>query len=165
MGKIVTLGEVVADVYRERSPSEVEQPFTARPGGAPANVAVAAARLGVESGFIGRLGDDLFGDFILHALAASGVDAGLSLLAVVSYQLISTYLPALPGIASYVSLRRRMKGWPPVGPDQGRLARTAVATPVTLSGTPSSNAFAASAKLMSIASTFFDASDLSRAES
>ena len=74
MGKIVTLGEVVADVYRERSPSEVEQPFTARPGGAPANVAVAAARLGVESGFIGRVGDDLFGDFILHALAASGVD-------------------------------------------------------------------------------------------
>jgi fructokinase len=74
VGKIVTLGEVVADVYRERSPSEVEQPFTARPGGAPANVAVAAARLGVESGFIGRVGDDLFGDFILHALAASGVD-------------------------------------------------------------------------------------------
>ena len=74
MGRIVTLGEVVADVYRERSPSEVEQPFTARPGGAPANVAVAAARLGVGSGFIGRVGDDLFGDFILNALAASGVD-------------------------------------------------------------------------------------------
>ncbi|HEY6778650.1 MAG TPA: lysylphosphatidylglycerol synthase transmembrane domain-containing protein [Thermoleophilaceae bacterium] len=63
---------------------------------------------------------------MVGALAASGVDAGLSLLAVVSYQLISTYLPALPGIASYVSLRRRMKGWPPVGPDQGRVARTAV---------------------------------------
>ena len=74
MGKIVTLGEVVADVYRERSASEVELPFTARPGGAPANVAVAAARLGVESGFVGRLGDDLFGDFILQALGASGVD-------------------------------------------------------------------------------------------
>ena len=74
MGKIVTLGEVVADVYRERSPSAVELPFTARPGGAPANVAVAAARLGAESGFIGRVGDDLFGDFILDALDASGVD-------------------------------------------------------------------------------------------
>src|SRR5262245_60158694 len=36
--------------------------------------------------------------------------------------------------------------------------RTAVATPVTLSGTPSSNAFAASAKLMSMASTFLAAS-------
>ncbi len=74
MGKIVTLGEVVADVYKEDAPSPVERPFTARPGGAPANVAVAAARLGVEAGFIGRLGDDLFGDFILEALDASGVD-------------------------------------------------------------------------------------------
>jgi fructokinase len=74
MGKIVTLGEVVADVYRESAPSAVELPFTARPGGAPANVAVAAARLGAESGFVGRLGDDLFGDFILEALDASGVD-------------------------------------------------------------------------------------------
>jgi uncharacterized membrane protein YbhN (UPF0104 family) len=63
---------------------------------------------------------------MVGALAASGVDAGLSLLAVVSYQLISTYLPALPGLASYVILRRRMKGWPPAGPDQPRLARTAV---------------------------------------
>lgn len=74
MGKIVTLGEVVADVYRETAPSDVELPFTARPGGAPANVAVAAARLGAQSGFIGRLGDDLFGDFILVALEAVGVD-------------------------------------------------------------------------------------------
>ena len=74
MGKIVTLGEVVADVYREDAPSDVELPFTARPGGAPANVAVAAARLGAEAGFIGRLGDDLFGDFILEALESVGVD-------------------------------------------------------------------------------------------
>ena len=75
MGKIVTLGEVVADVYREVMPSEVELPFTARPGGAPANVAVATARLGAEAAFIGRLGDDLFGDFILRALEAVGVDS------------------------------------------------------------------------------------------
>ena len=79
MGRIVTLGEVVADVYRERSSSEVELPFTARPGGAPANVAVAAARLGVESAFVGRLGDDLFGEFILAALDASGVDTSAAL--------------------------------------------------------------------------------------
>jgi fructokinase len=72
--KIVTLGEVVADVYRERTSSELELPFTARPGGAPANVAVAAARLGVRAEFIGRLGDDLLGDFILRALDASGVE-------------------------------------------------------------------------------------------
>ena len=74
MGKIVTLGEVVADVYQEQTPSEVELQFTARPGGAPANVAVAVAKLGAQASFVGRLGDDLFGEFILRALHAVGVE-------------------------------------------------------------------------------------------
>jgi fructokinase len=74
LGKIVTLGEVVSDIYRDESESEVELPFTARPGGAPANVAVAAARLGSEAAFIGSVGEDLFGDFILRALEAEDVD-------------------------------------------------------------------------------------------
>lgn len=73
MTKIVSLGEVVADIYRGESQVEVEMPFTARPGGAPANVAVAAARLGGETAFIGSVGKDLFGDFILQALEAEGV--------------------------------------------------------------------------------------------
>ena len=38
MGKIVTLGEVVADVYEEHTPSEVELQFTVRPGGDDAQV-------------------------------------------------------------------------------------------------------------------------------
>ena len=70
----MTLGEVVSDIYRGESESEVELPFAARPGGAPANVAVAAARLGSEAAFIGSVGEDLFGDFILRALEAEGVD-------------------------------------------------------------------------------------------
>jgi fructokinase len=74
LGKIVALGEVVADIYRDESQSAVELPFTARPGGAPANVAVGAARLGSEAAFIGSVGEDLFGDFILQALEAEEVD-------------------------------------------------------------------------------------------
>jgi len=74
LGKIVALGEVVADIYRDQSRSEIELPFTARPGGAPANVAVAAARLGEGAAFAGSVGKDLFGDFILRALEAEGVD-------------------------------------------------------------------------------------------
>ncbi len=70
----MALGEVVADIYRDESASEIELPFTARPGGAPANVAVAAARLGQEAAFAGSVGEDLFGDFILRALEAEGVD-------------------------------------------------------------------------------------------
>jgi fructokinase len=73
LGRIVTIGEVVADIYRDESSSAVELPFTARPGGAPANVAVAAARLGEEAAFAGSVGRDLFGDFILRALEAEGV--------------------------------------------------------------------------------------------
>ena len=74
MGKIVALGEVVSDIYRGEEISDVEMGFVARPGGAPANVAVAAARLGSESSFVGSVGDDLFGDFILRALESEGVD-------------------------------------------------------------------------------------------
>ena len=76
MGKIVALGEVVADIYRGEGDSSVALPFTARPGGAPANVAVAASRLGAEAAFVGSVGDDLFGDFILNALESEGVDTG-----------------------------------------------------------------------------------------
>ncbi|MGB3634919.1 MAG: carbohydrate kinase [Rubrobacteraceae bacterium] len=76
MGKIVALGEVVADIYRGEGDSSVEMLFTARPGGAPANVAVAASRLGAEAAFVGSVGDDLFGNFILDALEAEGVDTG-----------------------------------------------------------------------------------------
>jgi uncharacterized membrane protein YbhN (UPF0104 family) len=48
---------------------------------------------------------------MVGAFAASGVDAGLALVAVIAYQLFCTYLPALPGLLSYVDLRRRMRGW------------------------------------------------------
>ena len=54
----------------------MEMPFIARPGGAPANVAVAASRLGTEAAFVGSVGEDLFGDFILKALESEGVETG-----------------------------------------------------------------------------------------
>jgi fructokinase len=74
LGRIVTLGEVVSDIYRGEELSDVELGFVARPGGAPANVAVAASRLGSGAAFVGSVGEDLFGDFILRALEAEGVD-------------------------------------------------------------------------------------------
>ncbi len=74
MGKIVTLGEVVSDIYRGEEISDVELGLVARPGGAPANVAVAASRLGAEAVFVGGVGQDLFGDFILRALESEGVE-------------------------------------------------------------------------------------------
>jgi sugar/nucleoside kinase (ribokinase family) len=76
LGKIVALGEVVADIYRGEPISDVELGFVARPGGAPANVAVAASRLGSAAAFVGSVGEDLFGDFILGALESEGVETG-----------------------------------------------------------------------------------------
>jgi fructokinase len=76
LGKIVALGEVVSDIYRGESLSDVELGLVARPGGAPANVAVAASRLGSGATFVGSVGEDLFGDFILRALQSEGVETG-----------------------------------------------------------------------------------------
>lgn len=43
-------------------------------GGAPANVAVGVARLGVPAAFIGQVGADPFGDFLASTLAEEGVN-------------------------------------------------------------------------------------------
>jgi fructokinase len=73
---IVTLGELLIDMFpgeAGRHIGEVES-FTPKPGGAPANVAVAAARLGASSAFIGKVGDDLFGHYLKTKLEEEGVD-------------------------------------------------------------------------------------------
>ncbi|MGI9232098.1 MAG: carbohydrate kinase family protein [Woeseiaceae bacterium] len=48
--------------------------FRQFPGGAPANVAVAFARLGGEARFAGQVGGDIFGRFLEDALAHYGVN-------------------------------------------------------------------------------------------
>jgi fructokinase len=56
-----------------RSLAEVSA-FYPKPGGAPANVAVAAARLGAQSAFIGKVGDEAFGRHLADLLANEGVE-------------------------------------------------------------------------------------------
>jgi sugar/nucleoside kinase (ribokinase family) len=73
---IVCLGEVLIDMF----PAEIGRrlvevtAFHPKPGGAPANVAVAAHRLGARSAFIGKVGDDAFGRFLIDTLRAEGVE-------------------------------------------------------------------------------------------
>jgi sugar/nucleoside kinase (ribokinase family) len=73
---IVTLGELLIDMF----PAEIGRrlvdvsAFNPKPGGAPANVAVAAKRLGYSSAFIGKVGDDAFGHFLVETLAGEGVE-------------------------------------------------------------------------------------------
>ena len=76
MANVICLGELLIDfcaVEPDVSLSEAKT-FTKAPGGAPANVAVATARLGLEAGFIGAVGNDPFGQFLADVLIASGVD-------------------------------------------------------------------------------------------
>jgi fructokinase len=48
--------------------------FDGRPGGSPANVAVAAARLGLSTRFVGGLSTDRWGTVLAEHLEAAGVD-------------------------------------------------------------------------------------------
>ena len=48
--------------------------FIKKPGGAPANVAAAVARLGNEAFFIGKLGEDAFGDYLLDTMNGVGIN-------------------------------------------------------------------------------------------
>ena len=72
---ILCFGEALIDFHSEgRDECGFPRSFVPYAGGAPANVAVAAARLGGESAFAGMLGNDLFGDFLLDSLQRAGVD-------------------------------------------------------------------------------------------
>ena len=71
---IAALGEVLIDMTQSGEDSLGNRIFTAYPGGAPANVAVAAARLGAKSGFIGKVGKDSFGRNLSEILNKEGVD-------------------------------------------------------------------------------------------
>lgn len=70
---VVCFGEALVDLLEERSPSGAAPRFVQHAGGAPANVAVAVARLGGVAAFIGMLGRDPFGDFLLHEMQAANV--------------------------------------------------------------------------------------------
>lgn len=53
--------------------------YTARPGGSPANTAVALARLGSEVLLLARLSGDVFGQQLREHLARNGVDLSLAI--------------------------------------------------------------------------------------
>ena len=69
MKKIWVLGDAVVDLLPDG-----EGRLLQCPGGAPANVAVGVARLGGNSAFIGRVGDDPFGRFMYQILADEKVE-------------------------------------------------------------------------------------------
>ncbi|MFC7156291.1 carbohydrate kinase family protein [Halomarina halobia] len=72
--RVLVAGETLVDLLPERSgPLDRVERFVRRPGGAPANVAVALARLDEVPWFWTRLATDPLGDFLGRTLDAEGI--------------------------------------------------------------------------------------------
>lgn len=73
--KLYTLGELLIDFLpvSHLEDASLKQAFTPVAGGAPANVAASVCKLGIPSYFIGKVGEDIFGTFLLDTLKSLGV--------------------------------------------------------------------------------------------
>jgi len=73
---LITIGRVSVDLYGQQIASRLEDvtTFAKAIGGCPANVAVGAARLGLKSALITRVGDEPMGRFVQEQLVREGVD-------------------------------------------------------------------------------------------
>lgn len=76
MPDVIAFGELLIDfVPTVSNVSLIDAPsFKKAPGGAPANVAVGLSRLGISAGFMGKVGDDAFGQFLVNVLEENQVD-------------------------------------------------------------------------------------------
>src|SRR6187551_798775 len=75
MRPILCFGEALIDfLARPGDTPDAPRAFLQFAGGAPANVAVAVARLGGDARFVGMLGADMFGDMLAAQLRDAGVD-------------------------------------------------------------------------------------------
>lgn len=75
MNRVWVTGDAVVDLI-----PDTESTYLKCPGGAPANVAVAIARLGGKSAFFGRVGQDPLGRFMKNTLADEQVNTEFMLL-------------------------------------------------------------------------------------
>ncbi len=71
---IVAIGEVLIDLTQTGVTEAGVPRYDANPGGAPANLAVAAARLGASTALIAKVGKDAFGRYLQSVLDENGVD-------------------------------------------------------------------------------------------
>jgi 2-dehydro-3-deoxygluconokinase len=70
---VLTMGETMA-ALRATGPIRLGSAMTPSAAGAESTVAIGLARLGHRAGWVGRVGDDEFGELVLRTLRAEGVD-------------------------------------------------------------------------------------------
>lgn len=93
MYDIVALGECLIDFVSGDGTGNGSLLYKGNPGGAPANVLAAASRLGLNTAFIGKVGDDSFGAFLKNTLEENRIDTSSLILS-----------PEYPTTLAFVSL-------------------------------------------------------------
>ncbi len=71
---VTVFGEILIDFTSQGCNEDGQMLYARNPGGAPANVAVAAQKLGVHTAFIGKAGRDMHGEFLRSVLQKEHVD-------------------------------------------------------------------------------------------
>ena len=70
---VTALGELLIDFTENGVSSQGNPVMEANPGGAPCNVLALLNRLGHRTAFIGKVGDDMFGNQLADALQEAGI--------------------------------------------------------------------------------------------
>ena len=70
---ITALGEILIDFVPDGTDSVGDMRLIRKAGGAPLNVLATAAKAGLNTVFIGRVGDDLLGDFLIDTVRSCGI--------------------------------------------------------------------------------------------
>ena len=72
---LITIGRCSVDLYGQQIGGRLEDvsSFAKSVGGCPANIAIGAARLGLSTGIVTRVGDEQMGRFVKEQLAREGV--------------------------------------------------------------------------------------------
>jgi len=77
MADLTCIGELLVDmISEEKGDLKNSEEFVKRPGGAPANVAVAASRMDADVELIASVGDDEFGEFLVDKIMNEDIEAG-----------------------------------------------------------------------------------------
>lgn len=72
---ITALGECLIDFVSMPGKNDGKIHMEGNPGGAPANALAAAAKLGRKTAFIGKVGQDSFGNLLRETIEKAGIDA------------------------------------------------------------------------------------------